>query len=62
MEDDFAPIEHNGCGQTIGPVPTSVMYGPGFLPTQTDQLCSIGRDPPSPLSHSTLLNDYGTRY
>jgi len=33
---------------------TPILYGPDFLPTPTDQLCSIGADSP-PLSLSTLL-------
>ena len=39
---------------------TSILYGPDFLPTPTDQPCSIGADSPPPLSHSTLL--YGKSF
>jgi len=48
MEDDFAPIEHSwlvGVGRQSGQY-IYILYGPDFLPTPTDQLCSIGADCP----------------
>ena len=33
---------------------TSILYGPDFLPTPTDQLSSIGADPPS--YHTLYIN------
>ena len=52
MEDDFAPIE-NTADQSVGAdsrASTSILYGPDFLPTPTDQLCSIGADSSPPVT------------
>ena len=57
MEDDFATIEHSW---SVGVARQSGQYiyivrAQLSAHTYTDQLLSIGADPPLPLSHSTLL-------